>query len=290
MAEFRSIQTRVWREDDWFQRLPTDARLFWIYLFSNPSASICGIYRLPVATMAFESGLPEERIRELLKQFADAGKAFYEDNTIWVVRMRENQLGRKISQQQLTGIDKDLAKVPASALKQRYLLHYGYPMDTVSIPTATDTGTVTVTGTVTDTDTDTGTIERADGKGRRPTRQASADLGRVCTACEKTLGQSLTPGTGDILWDWLSMESFSPDWICEAMKTALEAGKPTIKYTAGILRNWRAEGRFAKNGNGHAPPTPKVERFFVRVGNEDIFYRVENGQHVEEKRVPAGTA
>ena len=46
-AEFRSVQTRMWREDEWFQDLDTDARLLFIYLFTNPSASISGIYRLP---------------------------------------------------------------------------------------------------------------------------------------------------------------------------------------------------------------------------------------------------
>ena len=32
--------------------LPTDARLLWIYLFTNPSASVSGIYKLPLRTMA----------------------------------------------------------------------------------------------------------------------------------------------------------------------------------------------------------------------------------------------
>ena len=46
-AEYRSVHTEMWRADDWFQELPLDARLFWIYLFTNPSASVAGIYRLP---------------------------------------------------------------------------------------------------------------------------------------------------------------------------------------------------------------------------------------------------
>ena len=79
MADYRSVQTRMWREDDWFQELDVEARLFWIYLFTNPSASPAGIYRLPLRTMAFESGVSYETAQELMQRFASDGKAHYED-------------------------------------------------------------------------------------------------------------------------------------------------------------------------------------------------------------------
>jgi len=150
MAEFRTVQTRMWREDKWFQDLPVDARLLWVYLFTNPSASICGMYRLPVKTIAFESGLTCKRVEELLEQFEQAGKIVYQDSILWVVKMRDNQLGPKISENQQKGIDKDISKVPASEIKNKYLERYGYPIDTLSIGRAT-LRYVTVTDTVTGT-------------------------------------------------------------------------------------------------------------------------------------------
>ena len=152
-AEFRSVQTRIWREDDWFQSLPTDARLLFIYLFTNPSASIAGIYRLPLRTIEFESGLSQQRIRELLAEFAAMNKVHYESGVVWVVKMRENQLPGKISDQVRKRLSKDIASIPDCALKIQYLRHYGYCTDTVSIPFATDTDTDTHTETETLTDT-----------------------------------------------------------------------------------------------------------------------------------------
>lgn len=169
MADYRTVQTRMWREDGWFQNLPTDARLLWIYLFTNPSASICGMYRLPIRTITFESGIPEKRVRELLAQFGQEGKAYYEGETVWVVRMRENQLGDKISENQRRGIERDLAKVPACAIKNRYLRHYGYPTDTLSANEDTlCIGVLNDTDTVTDTVTDTGTKHDAARKAPHP--------------------------------------------------------------------------------------------------------------------------
>lgn len=151
-AEYRSVQTRMWREDDWFQTLDTDARLLFIYLFTNPSASVSGIYRLPLRTIEFESGIPQARVKELLAEFSKANKAHFENGVVWVVKMRENQLpGESISPKVKVRLDKDVASIPECPLKTRYLMHYAYPIDRVSIPTSTDTDTVTNTDTVTGT-------------------------------------------------------------------------------------------------------------------------------------------
>lgn len=145
-AEFRSVQTRMWREDDWFQTIDTDARLLFIYLFTNPSASIAGIYRLPLRTIEFESGIPQARVKELLAQFSTANKAHFENGVVWVVKMRENQIpGETLSPKVKVRLDKDVASIPDCPLKIRYLKHYGYPIDTLSIPVSTDTDTDTVT-------------------------------------------------------------------------------------------------------------------------------------------------
>lgn len=145
MAEYRSIHTKMWREDAWFQDLEPDARLFWVYLLTNPSASVSGIYRLTERTMVFECGLTQARVRELKKQFEKAGKAFFETDVVWVRKMREYQLTENPSSKVLIRADKDISSIPTCDLKIRYLRAYGYPTDTLCIPRRTDT----------DTDTDT---------------------------------------------------------------------------------------------------------------------------------------
>jgi hypothetical protein len=131
MADFRKVKCSMWRSDEWFQELPTDARLLWIYLFTNASTSVAGIYKIPLKTVAFESGLSVERIRELLVQFGTDRKAYYDNGVLWVVKMREIQGGDPPGDTVLKCIAKDLSLIPYGDLKQRYLIHYGYPMDTL---------------------------------------------------------------------------------------------------------------------------------------------------------------
>ena len=130
-AEYRSVQTRMWREDEWFQELEIDARLFWIYLFTNPSASPAGIYRLPLKTMAFESGIDYDRICDLMDQFSQAGKAYQCGGVVWIVNMRRLQfpdLDGSGAWQIATRIQKDIDCIPDSnPLKQEYLMRNGYP-------------------------------------------------------------------------------------------------------------------------------------------------------------------
>ena len=159
-AEYRSVHTEMWRADDWFQTLPTDARLLWIYLFTNPSASVSGIYKLPLRTMANETGLDLGRVTELLAEFREAKKAYYQDGVVWVRKMRDYQLPGKISTQLIAHLNKEIAKIPDGYLKREYLIAYGYridthskPVDTVSIPRATETDTDTDTETETETET-----------------------------------------------------------------------------------------------------------------------------------------
>lgn len=132
-ADYRSVQTRMWREDDWFQTLDVDARLFWIYLFTNPSASPAGIYRLPIRTMAFECGVNADRIAELFAEFASVGKAYYEAGVVWIVNMRRLQFPTLIDGsrewQTAIRIAKDIDAIPdRCTLKAKYIKHSGYPI------------------------------------------------------------------------------------------------------------------------------------------------------------------
>lgn len=253
-AEFRSVQTRMWREDEWFQGLDTDARLLFIYLFTNPSASISGIYRLPLRTMAFESGLSVERVIELLAQFSAANKAHYADGTLWVVRMRENQIPGIVSPKVKVRLDKDVAAVPDSPLKTAYLTHYGYPIngkkypiDTVSIPATTETETET------DTETVTVTSQALASSCDASTQRTDADLTRAIVAKMESAGIGVTEITVD------NYVAAAMDYGIHAVLSGIDAAASNGKqhktsYVLACIRN-KAQGVAPKtngtNGNGY---------------------------------------
>jgi len=252
MADFRSVQTRMWREDEWFQELATDAKLFFIYLFTNPSAPVAGIYRLPIRTMCSETGLSKNRISTLLDEFSKANKAHYENGIVWVVKMRENQLPGKISAQLRKRLAKDVAVIPDCPLKTKYLEHYQYPIHTVSIlsATETDTDTETVTDTETETETETDTDV----------------LWVSAVSCfENNIGLLSGAIIDDMqdMWDELKTAGV-PGWWEQAITVAVAANKRSWRYVRGILRHCLDEGRPPAplvRANGHAPPQQSQQNY-----------------------------
>lgn len=126
MAEFRSIHTRIWK-DDWFTNLETDEKLLFVYLFSNSQASVCGIYELPIRYIAFESGLDISRVKAILDKFELDKKVYYRNGLVWVVNLRK--YNESNSPKVAIRIKKDLDGIPDCELKNMY---YRYHMDTVS--------------------------------------------------------------------------------------------------------------------------------------------------------------
>jgi hypothetical protein len=140
MAEFRTIHSKMWR-DSWYAELDVDGKLLWVYLITNGAASLTGIYHLPVRIAAFETGMSQERVSTLLAKFVLAGKIEYENEIIWIRRMRKYQAKNETSPKVLPRILKDLDEIPDCKVKNLYLNQY--PISTVLSlgPTDTDTDT-----------------------------------------------------------------------------------------------------------------------------------------------------
>ena len=160
MAEYRTIQTKIW-DDEWFSELKPDAKVFFIYLITNHRASVAGIYKLPIKSACFECGLSRQRIEQLYEEFAEAGKVYHENGVVWVVKLRNYQ-STQSSKVQIR-IDKDLSEIPDCKLKSKYLSVYDtkiypirdeeYPIFDEKYPSRDETETDKETETETDTET-----------------------------------------------------------------------------------------------------------------------------------------
>lgn len=245
MADYRSVKCAMWAQDEWFMDLDTDAKLLWVYLFTNAHTSVAGIYKLPLRTMTFETGIDTERLREILRQFANDGKAFYEEGVIWVVKMREHQstTSSKVDKR----IQLDVAAIPDSPLRKKYLARYS--TDTVSIPypqNASDTDT--------DTETDTDTDTAAD---------FSAVQTRMIEQWRVVLGDTLTPAIFPEVRPYMVKlhERGLNDWWILALQETTGARRPGWQYMKAVLEGWLAAGKPSVNGaakSSDADTRPRV--------------------------------
>ena len=302
MADYRSVQTRMWREDEWFQELDVEARLLWIYLFTNPSASPAGIYRLPLRTIAFESGVSYEAAQRLILQFSDDGKAYYEDGVLWVVNMRRLQFPGLIDGskewQTATRISRDIDLIPDRCpLKTRYLEHSGYPIvyeviengktskrvsiqypdgdNSLSIPHATGIDTQSVNSNITVTETQPNETQQ----------NAMAAAVEAWHAGGLTVTKAIADDLRELTGYWEAKGH--PWYVADAITEATRQGKLTLAYVQGILRGCERENRAPsnkarKNGSDPSPfPSPvvdgKIKMDFGELGGIQEIEALRNG-------------
>jgi len=123
----RLLNTKIW-SDSWFrQKLnPLDRYLF-IYFLTNEHTSICGIYELPLESIAFETGLDtHDLVKSLLPRLRP--KIMYKNN--WVVIPNFIRHQNWNSPKVKTGIMAEISQIPKEIVD--LAIGYGYPIDTIS--------------------------------------------------------------------------------------------------------------------------------------------------------------
>jgi hypothetical protein len=89
MAKKRYIDTRFW-SDNFIVELDPLERYLFLYFLTNEHTTICGVYELPLRTMAYETGLDKEMLLKILPRFE--GKVYYIDGWIYLKNFVKNQV------------------------------------------------------------------------------------------------------------------------------------------------------------------------------------------------------
>jgi hypothetical protein len=126
MSKSRMVNTKFWN-DSWIRKInPLDRYLF-LYFLTNEHTNICGIYELPLETIAYETGLDE---RELEKSMLPKlhPKIIYVNGWVGITNFIKNQ--NQKSPKVILGIENELKAIPKDIIDK--MIEYGYPIDTLS--------------------------------------------------------------------------------------------------------------------------------------------------------------
>lgn len=242
MAEYRQIHTQIWR-DEWFLDLPPEGKLLFIYLFSNSSTNIPGIYKISPRVIAFETGMQPDIIDLYMQKFQEAGKVYSEDGYIWVVNMHKYNANR--SPKVAIRIELELKEIPDLDIKKRYIaknIPYRYPIDR-------------------DTPIQDKTIHNNTNHNNinKPVATFSKFQNEIAM---------LTPKTSDMAQGWI--DEYTDEWVCDAIDEAVRQNVRKPAYIDAILKRWKNEGR-SSGPNGAKPVKPAQsleDQGYHRIGSD----------------------
>lgn len=125
MSKNRMVNTRFW-EDGYTSNLDPIEKLLFLYLLTNTSTNISGIYEIPLKKIAVETGIEKDMVDKILKRFETDFKVFYRNGWVGLKNFikHQNQNSPKIQK----GIEIELRNAPNDLFE----LVIGKGMDTVS--------------------------------------------------------------------------------------------------------------------------------------------------------------
>lgn len=226
---YKQIHSHIWK-DEWFMDLTPEQKLLFLYLFSNESANLIGIYKINLKVIVFETGLDSQTAQDALAIFQQAGKIVMQDGYIWIVNLTKYNTYNAPTVK--TKMKRELDEIPNNALKARYQQHYigyGYPIDSLSIASAEIHHNITE--------------HNITEQNKAETEEAAAAAGVVFTTWQNEIGL-LTKMTSEQVGELI--DTYPQQWILDAIQEAVKNNARKFNYIAAILKSWKTNGRGTK--------------------------------------------
>ena len=131
MSTQRYISTSFW-DDEWVQTLNLMEKGLYLYFLSNTLTNIAGIYKISDRRILFDTGLSDNKFKEMFDKFEKAGKAYRHDEYIIIPKWPKHQKWETHSKIKV-GIEAILKNLPSELLAFVKTIGYTYPIDTLSI-------------------------------------------------------------------------------------------------------------------------------------------------------------
>jgi len=115
----RLVDCGTW-DDPWFADLEPAGKLVFLYLLTNRRSTAAGAFEITARAMAFETGLTDDRIRDVLASFGDRVVWWPEHQIIWVRNFYKHQYANENFRKSARGFVEDLPFEVQRAIGTQY--------------------------------------------------------------------------------------------------------------------------------------------------------------------------
>lgn len=129
MRDYGIVSPKFWTGDTGKQlRKDASAQVLALYLMTSPHATMIGVYYCPIMYMAHETGLGMEGATKALARLIEMGFCTFDEasETVFVTNMAAYQIAEQLKSddKRVTGIRREVDKMPAGEIKTAFLATY----------------------------------------------------------------------------------------------------------------------------------------------------------------------
>ena len=120
MTITKKIQVKFW-QDDFVLELTPEERYFYMYLITNTTTTVCGIYKFNLKLAVLETGFSEEVINGHLNTFESLGKIIISESTKEIMLVNWLKHNCKMNKKTIRNINSELKEIKDKELLSRFL-------------------------------------------------------------------------------------------------------------------------------------------------------------------------
>ncbi|MEW6573156.1 MAG: DnaD domain protein [Bacillota bacterium] len=127
MAEYWNVSTQIWTRPE-VQEASADAKLIYIYLWTNERRTLSAIYPMSIKTIADQTGIEPACVSKAIEELSAAAlvEYDYDRRVVWVIDAVKSIPDIDRDQNKLKNIVKNLSVLPDTPLIINFLQKYSY--------------------------------------------------------------------------------------------------------------------------------------------------------------------
>ena len=123
MADYCIVNQSFWSDPYTSEELSADGKLVYLYLMTNSAVNIAGIYEISKRRIAFETGVPDEEVGNILRQLGNDGKIVYDGRVCWLRNFHKYHKWN-YSVKTAAGVVKCVNAMPAGIVRDAFVRYF----------------------------------------------------------------------------------------------------------------------------------------------------------------------
>lgn len=108
------VNTKFW-DDNYVIKLDPTEKLLFLYFLTNPLTDASGVYEIAIKRVAFDTGIDQDMVSQILGRFGEGGKIFYLDGWIYIKNFSRHQV---TNENMMKGVQRSLKQIPTKISAQ----------------------------------------------------------------------------------------------------------------------------------------------------------------------------